>query len=144
MSAVRRHIAIDLGASSGRVMEVRIGSGELTVRELHRFNNAPVKASRSGSLTMCWPFETMFDSILDGLRIAAVDGDVDSIGVDSWAVDYALLDEEGELVRPIAAYRDPRTQAAYRELREQLGEPRRSQYPQPKRICQGFVVVVLR
>ena len=122
MSAVRRHIAIDLGASSGRVMEVRIGSGELTVRELHRFNNAPVKASRSGSLTMCWPFETMFDSILDGLRIAAVDGDVDSIGVDSWAVDYALLDEEGELVRPIAAYRDPRTQAAYRELREQLGD----------------------
>ncbi len=124
MSATRRHIAIDLGASSGRVMEVRIGEASLAVRELHRFANAPVKAHRSGSLSLCWPFETMFESILEGLRIAARDGDVDSIGVDSWAVDYALLDEEGELVRPIAAYRDPRTLHVYRELRATLGDER--------------------
>ena len=94
MSA-RRHIAIDLGASSGRVMEVVIGDGELSVRELHRFANAPVTARHAGGVTLCWPMERIWESILEGLRVAAADGAVDSIGVDSWAVDYALLGEDG-------------------------------------------------
>jgi len=119
---MRRHIAIDLGASSGRVMEVTIGDGTLAVRELHRFANAPVAARRAGDVTLCWPFERLFESILEGLRRAAQDGPVDAIGIDSWAVDYALVDDEGELVRPIAAYRDPRTQAPYARLRAELGD----------------------
>ncbi|MFM1805199.1 MAG: hypothetical protein RL136_2078 [Planctomycetota bacterium] len=122
MSASRRHIAVDLGASSGRVMEVRIGDGGLAVRELHRFANAPVAARRAGSVTLCWPFERIWEGVLEGLRAAAADGPVDSIGVDSWAVDYALVDEEGELVRPIAAYRDARTQEPFARLRAELGD----------------------
>lgn len=121
MSA-RRHIAIDLGASSGRVMEVVIGDGELSVRELHRFANAPVTARHAGGVTLCWPMERIWESILEGLRIAAADGEVDSIGIDSWAVDYALLDDDGELVRPIAAYRDPRTKEPFARLRATLGD----------------------
>ena len=117
-----RHIAIDLGASSGRVMEVVIGDGELSVRELHRFANAPVTARHAGGVTLCWPMERMWESILEGLRIAAAGGEVDSIGIDSWAVDYALLDEDGELVRPIAAYRDPRTKQPFSRLRAELGD----------------------
>lgn len=120
--AARRHIAIDLGASSGRVVEVAIGGGALSVRELHRFANAPVPARRAGSVTLCWPMERIWESILDGLRIAAAGGAVDSIGVDSWAVDYALLGEDGELVRPVAAYRDPRTKAPFARLRAELGD----------------------
>lgn len=118
----RRHIAVDLGASSGRVMEVRIGDGALEVRELHRFVNAPVPARRTGNVTLVWSFERIFESILEGLRRASETGPVDSIGIDSWAVDYALVDDEGELVRPIAAYRDPRTQAPFMRLRDSLGD----------------------
>jgi rhamnulokinase len=120
--SARRHIAIDLGASSGRVMEVVIGDGELSVRELHRFANAPVTARHAGGVTLCWPMERIWESILEGLRVAAADGAVDSIGVDSWAVDYALLGEDGELVRPVAAYRDPRTKAPFARLRAELGD----------------------
>jgi len=118
----RRHIAIDLGASSGRVMEVRIGDGSLRVTELHRFPNAPVAARHTGNVSLVWPFERIFESILEGLRRAALTGPVDSIGIDTWAVDYALVDDEGELVRPIAAYRDPRTQAPFARIRRDLGD----------------------
>lgn len=118
----RRHIAIDLGASSGRVMEVVIGDGELSVRELHRFANAPVTARHAGAVTLCWPMERLWESILEGLRTAAAGGEVDSIGIDSWAVDYALLDDDGELVRPIAAYRDSRTKQPFSRLRAELGD----------------------
>ncbi len=120
----RRHLAIDLGASSGRVVLVTIDEGAIEVRELHRFNNAPVAAHRAGSLHWCWPFETMMESIMEGLRLAAQDegGPIDSIGVDSWAVDYGLLDDANELVRPVAAYRDPRTQEPFARLRATVGD----------------------
>ncbi|MFZ9916301.1 MAG: rhamnulokinase, partial [Phycisphaerales bacterium] len=100
----------------------RSGAGELAVRELHRFSNGPGAARRAGGVTLCWPFERLWDGILEGLRAAAADGEVDSIGIDSWAVDYALVDEDGELVRPIAAYRDPRTQEPFARLRAELGD----------------------
>ena len=122
MSGSRRHIAIDLGASSGRVVEVVVSGGSIETRVLHRFANAPAAVSRAGNLKLCWPFERIFEEILEGLRRAAEGGAVDSIGVDSWAVDYALLDEGGELVRPIAAYRDARTQEPFARLRAQLGD----------------------
>ncbi|MEY2715330.1 MAG: hypothetical protein RIT24_1673, partial [Planctomycetota bacterium] len=122
MSGARRHIAIDLGASGGRVVEVVVSGDAIGTRVLHRFANAPAAVSRAGSLKLCWPFERMFEEILEGLRRAAEGGAVDSIGVDSWAVDYALLDDDGELVRPIAAYRDARTQEPFTRLRAQLGD----------------------
>ena len=122
MSGTRRHIAIDLGASGGRVIEVVVSGSAIETRVLHRFANAPVATARAGSLKLCWPFERIFEEILEGLRRAADGGPIDSIGVDSWAVDYALLDDGGELVRPIAAYRDARTQEPFARLRTQLGD----------------------
>ena len=122
MSGARRHVAIDLGASGGRVIEVTVSEQSIETRVLHRFANAPVATSRAGSLKLCWPFERLFEEILEGLRRAAEGGTVDSIGIDSWAVDYALLDDDGELVRPIAAYRDARTQEPFARLRAQLGD----------------------
>jgi len=120
-SAARRHIAIDLGASSGRVMEVRVGDSTLAVRELHRFANAPVWRTDVGG-RWCWDVDSLWRSILDGLRIAAREGSVDSIAVDAWAVDYALLDRAGQLVQPVAAYRDTRTQKPFAEIRSRLGD----------------------
>jgi rhamnulokinase len=122
VSAPRRHVAIDLGASSGRVIVVGIDGGAIDVREVHRFANAPVAARHAGAVTLCWRFESIWDGVVEGLRKAAASGAVDSIGVDGWAVDYALLDEDGEPVRPVAAYRDPRTQEPFARLRAELGD----------------------
>lgn len=122
MTSARRHLAVDLGASGGRVIEVRIGDGALGTRELHRFPIAPVPARHAGTVSLCWPVESILESVVEGLRGAAADGEVDSVGIDTWAVDYALVDEEGELVRPIAAYRDPRTKGPFERLRRELGD----------------------
>ncbi len=119
-----RHVAIDLGASSGRVIEVVVESDRVSaVRELHRFANGPVESKRGQAAGWTWPIESIWDGALEGLRAAAREGDpIASIGIDSWAVDYGLVDEHGELVAPVSAYRDPRTQAPMARLRAALGD----------------------
>jgi rhamnulokinase len=127
VSLVRRHVAIDLGASGGRVMEVMVAGEGITAREVHRFPNAPISAVGAGAVSLCWPFEELLANIVVGLRkaacvAAAEGGTIDSIGVDSWAVDYALVDDRGAMVRPMAAYRDPRTADHIARLRAGLGD----------------------
>ena len=122
--AARRHLAIDLGASSGRVIEVAVtGDRVKTLSELHRFANGPVPVPRGDGLRWVWPIESIWSGVLEGLRVAARDRTpVASIGIDSWAVDYGLVDRAGSLVAPVAAYRDPRTQAPMARLRTALGD----------------------
>lgn len=101
--------AVDLGASSGRVIVGRVAPRELELTELHRFPNEPVRVG--GSLH--WDVLRLFHEIQTGLRAAAraaeaADGLV-SIGVDSWGVDYGLLDETGSLLANPFHYRDDRT-----------------------------------
>lgn len=122
--AARRHLAIDLGASSGRVIEVRVSDDRVeSARELHRFANGPVPVPRGDGLRWVWPIESIWNGVLEGLRIAARDRTpIASIGLDSWAVDYGLVDREGTLVAPVAAYRDPRTQAPMARLRSALSD----------------------
>jgi len=100
---VRTVAAVDLGASSGRVMVGRVGDGTLTLAEAHRFPNRPVQIGG----TLHWDILALFQGVLDGLRAA---GPVDSIGIDSWAVDYGLLDADGALVGNPVHYRDARTE----------------------------------
>lgn len=94
--------AVDLGAASGRVMVGRVGPGSVTLREVHRFPNRPV---RTGS-RLHWDVLALFQGVLDGLRAA---GPVASVGIDSWAVDYGLLDADGALLGNPVHYRDSRT-----------------------------------
>ncbi len=98
--------AIDLGASSGRVV---VGHGTeqgFTLREVHRFANR----SRTVGGVLRWDARALFAGILDGLRAAGeLDEPLDSVSVDGWAVDYGLLDEDGDLIADPASYRDPRT-----------------------------------
>lgn len=99
--------AVDLGASSGRVMLGRVGPDALTLSEIARFPNDPVRVHG----TLHWDVLALYRGILDGLRAAgrtAVDG-LDSIGIDSWAVDYGLLDADGALVGNPVHHRDDRT-----------------------------------
>ena len=98
--------AVDLGASSGRVMVGRVAPRELEVTEVHRFPNEPVRLPDG----LHWDILRLYHEVLTGLRAAAraADGLV-SIGVDSWGVDHGLLDEAGLLLGDPYHYRDDRT-----------------------------------
>ncbi|HEX4660688.1 MAG TPA: FGGY-family carbohydrate kinase [Streptosporangiaceae bacterium] len=111
--------AIDLGASSGRVVVGACSADGVTLREVHRFANVPVRAGG----TLRWDVLALFRGILDGLRMAAAAaaGPLDSVGVDSWGVDYGLLDADGQLLGNPAHYRDPRTGPAFSSTLGKLG-----------------------
>ncbi|ELP63741.1 rhamnulokinase family protein [Streptomyces turgidiscabies] len=101
--AVKSYAAVDLGASSGRVMVGRVGPDTLELTEAHRFVNRPVRVPEG----LRWDVLALYGGVLDGLRAA---GQVDSVGIDSWAVDYGLLDADGALLGNPAHYRDARTE----------------------------------
>ena len=98
--------AVDIGASGGRVMAGVVEDGTVSLRPIHRFPNGLVEAE--GHLR--WPVSTLFEGVVAGLgKLASEFPDVESIGVDTWGVDYALLDGDGLLVDQPIAYRDDRT-----------------------------------
>ena len=102
-------VAIDLGASSGRVALARWNGAEGTIREVHRFHNAPVVRQHH----LFWDADAIWAQIVHGLRKAGAAGSqIDSVGIDGWAVDYALLDAAGERIAPVFCYRDARNAAA--------------------------------
>ena len=105
--------AVDLGAQSGRVAVGRFDGRQLTVEEVHRFPNVPV--TNGGRLE--WDFDRLLAEVEAGLRLA---GPVDSIAVDSWAVDFGLVDDAGRLQRNPAHYRDARRAAAFDAVLEQI------------------------
>jgi rhamnulokinase len=100
-----RYAAVDLGASSGRVVIGAVEPGRLDVTEVHRFRNRPVRLP-SG---LHWDVLGLYGEVLDGLGAAARGGRVDGLGVDTWAVDYGLLDATGALLGHPHSYRDERT-----------------------------------
>ncbi|MEU9828153.1 rhamnulokinase [Micromonospora chersina] len=112
-----RLAAVDLGASSGRIMVGRVGSGRVALTEVHRFPNEPVPLGG----TLHWDVLHLYRNILHGLRAA---GEVTSIGIDSWAVDYGLLDAAGALLGNPVHYRDQRTAGVAERTAKQLGEER--------------------
>ncbi|WP_456844148.1 rhamnulokinase [Cellulomonas sp. P5_C6] len=98
--------AVDLGASSGRVIVGTVADERVTLHEVNRFPNGPVRVG--GSLH--WDVLGLYRGILDGLRAASREaGALDGIGIDSWAVDYGLLDADGALLGTPFHYRDART-----------------------------------
>jgi rhamnulokinase len=104
------YIAIDLGAGSGRVFLAGFGLADLMLEELHRFN---YPASQTDG-RLRWDFPKIFDEIKTGLMAAGrrardLDRPIASIGVDSWGVDYGLIDAHDELIENPICYRDPRT-----------------------------------
>jgi len=107
--------AVDLGASSGRVIRADVGPGRLELTEVARFANEPVRVQG----TLHWDILELYRGILDGLRAA---GPVASIGIDSWAVDYGLLDGDGRLLGNPVHYRDSRTDGIQASLPVALAE----------------------
>jgi sugar (pentulose or hexulose) kinase len=110
--------AVDLGASSGRVMLGLVSPDAVELHEVHRVVNRPVRVGG----TLHWDVLALWTGVTDGLRLAGRDARLRGVGVDSWAVDYALLDEDGTLVGNPIHYRDART-AGVAEAVDALMDP---------------------
>ena len=108
--------AVDLGASGGRVMVGRVGADLLELREAHRFGNVPVSVLG----TLHWDILRLYADVLDGIRAAAASTDLASAGIDSWGVDYGLLDAGGALLGNPVHYRDARTEGALARLHAKI------------------------
>lgn len=101
------YLAVDIGASSGRHMLGRVENGKIRMEEIYRFDNGMVK--KDGHL--CWDLEKLFGEILKGMAECKKIGKIPScMGIDTWAVDYVLLDRDGNVAGNTYGYRDSRTQ----------------------------------
>jgi rhamnulokinase len=110
--------AVDLGAESGRVMLAEVAGDRLAVSEVHRFPNGPVRVHG----TLHWDILRLYEETVAGLRAAASRApELHSAGIDSWAVDYGLLDATGVLLGNPVHYRDSRTTGVMERVVGELG-----------------------
>lgn len=93
MKETTRVLAFDYGASSGRAILCSYQEGRLSLQEVHRFDNEPVE--KDG--TLFWNLEDLYQNLLTGLEKARAAGGFDSVGVDTWGVDFGLLGADGAL-----------------------------------------------
>jgi len=111
------YLAIDFGGGSGRVMAGTISGKTLRIEEVHRFSNRQV--SLGGHVY--WDFPALFQDMKEGMRLAVQKGyDIRSIAIDTWGVDFGLIDKNGNLLGNPVCYRDPRTDG----LPERIFSPR--------------------
>ncbi|WP_456789838.1 rhamnulokinase [Cellulomonas sp. P5_C5] len=103
------YAAVDLGATSGRVLTGRLSGGRLLTHEVARFENTPARVPVGGRQVLHWDVLSLWSGIRTGLATAHRHGGFDSVGVDTWAVDYGLLDADGALLGNPVHYRDERT-----------------------------------
>ena len=100
------YLAVDIGASSGRHILGTVKDGTISLEEIYRFENGMEK--RNGHL--CWDVESLFHEIKMGMKQCAVQGKIPcSMGIDTWAVDFVLLDRDGQRLGDAVGYRDDRT-----------------------------------
>ena len=101
----KRVLAFDFGASSGRAIIGCFDGDKITLEEVHRFSNDPVSVGG----TVYWDALRLFYEIKQGIIKAKIAGGFDSIGIDTWGVDFGLIDSEGKLMENPVHYRDART-----------------------------------
>lgn len=107
------YLAVDIGASSGRHILGWLEEGKIRLEEVYRFENKLHK--RGGKL--CWDMEALFSHVLEGMEACAKAGKVPyAMGIDTWALDFLLVDEEGASLTDPVAYRDSRTQGLPEEV----------------------------
>jgi len=100
------YLAVDIGASSGRHMLASVVSGRIRLEEVYRFPNGMV--NKDGHL--CWDMESLFTEIINGLKKCKESGKIPSyMGIDTWGVDYVLLDAKDQVLGSTYGYRDKRT-----------------------------------
>ncbi len=105
MTTTHNHLAIDLGAESGRTIVGALDNGKLTLTETHRFPNTPVRVSDG----LHWDVLRLWHEIQNGIARSAGKYSLTSLGLDTWGVDFALLDTNNSLLSNPFHYRDERT-----------------------------------
>ena len=116
----KHYAAVDIGASSGRVLAGWVEDGKMTYTEVYRFDNE----QRLVNGHDCWDVEALFEHVLNGLRAVKSETGVApaTIGIDTWGVDFVLLDEGNKIVGDTVAYRDARTEGIY-EVADKIMDP---------------------
>ena len=111
------YLAVDIGASSGRHILGTVKDGIISLEEIYRFENGMKK--KNGHL--CWDVESLFHEIKMGMKQCAVLGKIPcSMGIDTWAVDFVLLDGEGRILGDAVGYRDDRTKGMDEKVYETI------------------------
>ena len=106
-------LAVDIGASSGRLIAGYLQDGKMILDEVHRFENKLIEKNNH----FCWDIQKLFSEIKEGIHKTKEQGfSPESIGVDTWAVDFVLLDENDKLLIDAVSYRDPRTDGMLEEV----------------------------
>ena len=113
---MKKVLAFDLGASSGRGILATLDNGKIHMEEVHRFANNGVNVRG----TLYWDVLYLFDQIKQGITKAKLAGGFDSIGIDTWGVDFGLIDKSGDLIGNPVTYRDARTDTMIDEASEVL------------------------
>ena len=107
------YLAVDIGASSGRLILGHLESGKMELEEVHRFENGMVK--KDGEL--CWEFDRLFQEIKNGLKKCKEIGKIPvSMGVDTWGVDFVLMDKDDKVLGNTVGYRDHRNEGMDEEV----------------------------
>ena len=113
---MKRYLAIDIGASSGRHILGTVRDGKIVLEEVYRFPNGQIR--RDGH--DCWDLDALVASVKTGIDAALASGPVESIGLDTWGVDFVLLDKDLQRCSDAVAYRDRRTEGADREIEAEV------------------------
>lgn len=113
---MKKYLAIDIGASSGRHILGTVQDGKICLEEIYRFDNSQVRKNGHD----CWDVEKLVASVKEGIDEAMKSHELESIGIDTWGVDFVLLDDKGEMCSDAVAYRDLRTQNADIEIEAQV------------------------
>ena len=109
---MKRILSFDFGASSGRAMLATLNNGKIEMEEIHRFSNDTVIVRG----TMYWDVLRLFFEIKAGITAAVNRGGFDAIGIDTWGVDFGLIDKKGNLLSNPVHYRDLRTEGMLEEV----------------------------
>jgi len=113
-----RCAACDFGASSGRVIEGEFDGKRMKLKEIRRVSHSPVRIAGDAY----WDFPLLFGEMMSGLEACKTEGELDSLGIDTWGCDFGLLDKNGRLCSNPLSYRDEANDEAMREVLEILGE----------------------
>lgn len=109
-------LAIDLGASNGRAFLGKFANRQLEIEEIHRFENHPLTVNGK----LCWDFDLLWKEIKIGLQKAHLSGGFESVAIDTWGVDFGLLDNNGNLIEQPVHYRDTRTESILEQVYEKM------------------------
>lgn len=114
---MKYYLSIDIGASSGRHILSSVQNGKLILEEVYRFENGMTE--KDGHLV--WDYKKLFSDILQGMKECKKAGKIPvSVGIDTWGVDYALIDKAGEVIGDVFAYRDGRTAEPIKKLHSKI------------------------